>query len=86
MAPEIANIVVIFLYCLIGLVVVRAVLSWMPLKPGNQFARFVYNATEPLMEPVRRFLPAFGGFDLSGIVVIVVLQLMVVVVRQVTNG
>ena len=86
MAPEIANVFVIFLYVLIGLVIVRAVMSWLPLKPGNQFAQFVYRATEPLMEPVRRFLPAFGGFDLSGIVVIVVLQLMIVVVRQVSSG
>jgi uncharacterized protein YggT (Ycf19 family) len=38
------------------------------------------------MEPVRRFLPPIGGLDLSGIVVIVVLQLMVVVVRQVSDG
>ena len=86
MNPAIANVFVIFLYILIGLVIVRAVLSWLPIKPGSQFARFVHQATEPLMEPVRRFLPPIGGLDLSGIVVIVVLQLMVVVVRQVSDG
>jgi YggT family protein len=85
MDPRIATVFVVLLYVLIGLVVVRAVMSWMPMRPGNEFARFIYRATEPLMEPVRRFLPAFGGFDFSGIVVIIVLQLMVVVVQRVSD-
>jgi YggT family protein len=36
----------------------------------NPIVRFLYSATEPVLEPVRRRLPLFaGGFDLSPIVV-----------------
>jgi YggT family protein len=78
----IAQAFTIFLYILIALVVARAILSWIPLRPGNEFARFVHRATEPLLEPVRRLLPSVAGIDFSPILVIVVLQLMVVVVNR----
>lgn len=32
--------------------------------------------TEPVLGPVRRVLPSFGGFDLSPIVVILVLNVL----------
>ncbi|MBI2707563.1 MAG: YggT family protein [Proteobacteria bacterium] len=34
---------------------------------------FLYRATEPVLMRLRRFLPALGGFDLSPLVVIIVL-------------
>ena len=57
MNPAIANAFVIFLYILVGLVIVRAFLSWFPSMRDGEFARFVHRATEPLIEPVRRVLP-----------------------------
>jgi YggT family protein len=37
---------------------------------SNPIVRFLYAATEPVLEPVRRRLPLFaGGLDLSPIVV-----------------
>ena len=32
--------------------------------------------TEPLMSPIRRFLPAMGGLDFSAMVVILVLYML----------
>lgn len=86
MNPAIANAFVIFLYILIGLVIVRAFLSWFPSMRDSEFARFVHRTTEPMIEPIRRFLPSIGGFDLSPIVVIIVLNVMVRVVQQVAEN
>jgi YggT family protein len=36
----------------------------------------IYTVTEPVLGPVRRTLPAFGGLDFSPIVVILALQLL----------
>jgi YggT family protein len=44
--------------------------------------RMVNQITEPVLAPVRRMLPSFGGLDLSPMVVIVVLMF----VRQVLGS
>ena len=48
----------------------RIIVSWVNADYGNPIVRFLYAATEPVLEPVRRRLPLFaGGLDLSPIVV-----------------
>ncbi len=51
-------------------VIARAVISWINVNPYNQFVRFLYRITEPPLALIRRFLPPFGGLDLSPIVLI----------------
>ena len=58
----------------------RAILSFVPMvmrPPYPAFLetlnRLVNQITEPVLAPVRRMLPSFGGLDLSPMVVIVVL-------------
>ncbi len=55
-------------------VIIRAVLSWVSPDPYNPIVRFIYNITEPVLYPVRRWLP-FGltGIDLSPLVVLFVI-------------
>ena len=52
-------------------IIIRALLSWVSPDPYNPIVRFLYRATEPVLRPVRRWLP-FGNFgiDLSPIAVI----------------
>ncbi|MGE5218290.1 MAG: YggT family protein [Chloroflexota bacterium] len=48
----------------------RVFISWVNADYQNPIVRFVYAATEPVLEPVRRRLPLIaGGLDLSPIVV-----------------
>lgn len=48
------------------LLVFRALLSWTRLDPAtNPIARFLYNVTEPLLEPIRSILPSVGMIDVS---------------------
>ena len=62
----------------------RIVLSWFPMQSGGAMATihdFLVAITEPLLGPVRRMLPPIGvggmGFDLSPIIVLLVLQIVV---------
>jgi YggT family protein len=51
---------------------VRAILSWFPARHGTFLAQlnsFLFDLTEPVLRPVRRFIPPMGGFDLSFMVV-----------------
>ena len=70
---------VIDLYVLV--IIVGAVLSWLIafgiVNTQNQFVcmvgDFLNRISEPLLGPVRRFLPNLGGVDISPVVVIVLL-------------
>lgn len=44
----------------------RVLMTWMPnLDYSNPIARFLYQATEPVLAPIRSALPPMGGIDLS---------------------
>jgi YggT family protein len=83
---QIALIFTTILYVLIGLVIARSLMSWFPVSPRNPFARFLQDATEPLLGPVRRILPRTGMIDFSAMVVIVLLYVMIYAVQQVSAG
>lgn len=66
------------------LLIARALLSWLPARPGTALYRVVRAldaVTEPVLRPIRRVLPPIRaggmGIDLSFIVVIVVAELIV---------
>ena len=82
MSHQVAQIVSAFLYVLIGCILLRSILSFFPSMQGSQLQRILQQITKPLMGPIRRFLPAMGGFDFSGLVLIILFQLMISVVQQ----
>ncbi len=55
----------------------RIILSWIPnVDRSNQVIQFLYQVTEPVLEPVRRALPQVGMIDISPIVVFIGLHLL----------
>ena len=72
-------IVVLELYkwCLIGAVI----LSWLNyanvINASNQFvylvSNFLFRITEPALRPIQRWIPNFGGLDISPIILILVI-------------
>jgi YggT family protein len=53
-------------------------MSWIPnLDPYNPAVQFLYQITEPVLEPVRRLIPPLGGtIDISMIVVFFALMVL----------
>ena len=69
------NLLNVYLIVLVG----RAVLSWFPLSPNSPLApvaSFLYAVTEPVLAPVRRIIPPIGGFDISFLIVFIVIQVI----------
>ena len=63
---------------LIGLLIVYAVLSW--IQGGRSpLADVIARLCEPVLRPFRRAIPLMGGFDLSPLVALVVLQVAMIV-------
>jgi len=54
----------------VWVVIARAVITWVNADPYNPIVRFLYQATDPLLARIRRFLPAMGSLDLSPMVLI----------------
>ena len=53
------------------IIIIRALISWVNPDPYNSIVQFLYRVTEPILIPIRRILPAMGGFELSPIVALV---------------
>jgi YggT family protein len=58
------------------LIFVRVIFSWVTVSYSNRLMRFLVNATEPLLGPLRRSLPLLGGFDLSPIIAFFVVWIL----------
>lgn len=54
-------------------IVARALVTWVNPDPYNPIVRFLFQATEPVLRPIRRMLPATGGIDISPIIVIIII-------------
>lgn len=53
------------------IIVGRSLISWVNPDPYNPIVRFLYRSTEPVMAPIRRWLPLRNmGIDISPIIVI----------------
>ncbi|HEX3539442.1 MAG TPA: YggT family protein [Acidimicrobiales bacterium] len=62
------------------ILIARAILSWFPLRSDSPFvpvARFLNAVTEPVLAPFRRIIPPAGMFDLSFLVVLLLLEIIV---------
>lgn len=58
---------------LFWVLLLRAILSWV--SQGRSPIEYVFHQlTEPMLAPIRRILPPMGGFDLSVLVLFIVLQ------------
>jgi YggT family protein len=58
------------------LVLGRVVLTWIDPTGKSRVAGFLVRATEPMIAPVRRLLPSIGTFDVSSLVVLLVLGML----------
>ena len=73
-------VVVNFLQLLIGalmlLVIARVIVSWLAPTGGGGIVAFIYQATEPILAPIRRFVPPSGGLDWAPLIATLLLGLL----------
>ncbi len=67
------SVVGYFLNVYLLLMLVYALVSWVPSIRGR-WSDIVARLVEPVLVPVRRIIPPLGGFDLSFLVVILIIQ------------
>jgi YggT family protein len=73
---SVAELVGLFLNVLLFSILIQVVLSWVNPGTYNPAVSLLYSINEPLLRRARRLIPPISGFDLSPIVVIILLQLV----------
>ena len=70
----------LYTYVIIGVAVLSWLLAFNVINIHNDFVRSVWNGlnalTEPLLRPIRRWLPAMGGLDISPIVLLLAIYFL----------
>lgn len=64
----------------IGLVIVYAILSWV--QADSPIADVIDRLTAPMLRPFRKVIPLVGGFDLSPLALLVLLQVAAIIVAN----
>ena len=75
-------------------VLIMVVMSWLIgfniINPHNPFVqtvqRFCHAATEPLLRPIRRFMPDLGGLDISPIILLVGIEALRILLVSLLQG
>jgi len=56
-------------------ILARVLVSWVNPNPYHPAMQILYQITEPILEPIRRYLPQTGMVDFSPLVAIILLSL-----------
>lgn len=70
------NFIQFLLMALWALVFGRMIMSWVDPMGRNRISTLLFQATEPILAPVRRMLPQSGMIDWSGFIVLIVLGVL----------
>ena len=86
----ILELISLLLKALIVAIFIRAISSWIFPDPYTKFMRTIIQITEPILAPTRKLLYRYGvsqriPVDISPIVAFVVLDILISVVRLISN-
>ena len=81
---SITSILIVSVYDLISLIFdififaifLQAILSWVNPDPHNPVSSILYSLTAPILNPVKKLLPAMGGLDISPIFALIGLMFL----------
>ena len=72
-----ATVLNVALWAYMWIIIARALVSWVNPDPWNPIVQFLHRATEPVLAPIRRWLPTWRwGIDFSPLVAILAIYLV----------
>jgi YggT family protein len=68
-------------WCFSVALLLRVLLSWVNVG-GGAFTYWIHKLTDPILVPLRRIIPPFGGLDFTPMIALFLLELLHTVVNQ----
>lgn len=62
---------------------VRVIMSWVPVRLPLGLSDLVWNVTEPVLAPIRRYMPIAGGMDFSPFIALLLIQIITSIILRV---
>ena len=76
------SIITILEQTLLLLILLKVILSYF-MDPFHPFRQSVDRLIEPLLKPIRQVVPSFGRFDLSPIILMILVEVIAAVLRNI---
>lgn len=70
------NFLQLLAFVLWALIIARVIISWVTPRGGGGVVAFIYQATEPILAPIRRIFPPTGGLDWAPMIAILLLGVL----------
>jgi YggT family protein len=67
-------------------ILARVLVSWVNPNPYHPIMQLLYQITEPILAPLRRYLPQTGMIDFSPLVAIILLSVVQTLVMSLLRG
>jgi YggT family protein len=61
---------------------VRVIMSWVPVRLPLGLNDLVWNVTEPVLAPIRRYMPIAGGMDFSPFIALLLIQIITSIILR----
>ena len=62
---------------------VRVIMSWVPMRLPLGLNDLMWNVTEPVLAPIRRYVPIAGGMDFSPFIALLLIQIIASIILRV---
>ncbi|HKG25674.1 MAG TPA: YggT family protein [Thermomicrobiales bacterium] len=73
---DLASIINLVFTVLIFALIGRALLSWFDPGMRSSVGQLLFRITEPIIGPIRRYIPSLGMFDISPIIALLILYFL----------
>jgi len=60
------------------LIIVSVILSWIGQGTRHPVVPLIYQLTEPVLRPIRKFIPTIAGLDLSPLIALIAIRFLIV--------
>jgi YggT family protein len=76
------NLIYLLLQIFQLILLARVLLTWFPnIDRSNPIVQFLFQVTEPVLQPIRQMLPQTGMVDFSPLIVFLIISVLMTLVR-----
>ena len=68
------------LYIYLFIIIVQVIISWINPNAYNPITTIMYQISEPILKPIRQFIPSSGGLDFSPLVALIIINLLMILI------